>query len=227
MSEENSGSTDQATDQSNENSDQNTDVIASADAGTDPNAAEKSGDQDTGDGNGVIANADEQGGDDSANQSAPDSYAEFTLPEGFEFEDTEIERMTDLFKSANLSQDQGQKLIDAHVGSLEANKGKQAEQFKELTTSWLSEAKKDAEIGGDNFKQSTDDANLALKEIGTPELVNVVKHYGLGNHPEFIRFFAKVGALTREDKPGSGNVPHKQGGDRATNLYPDDPPTQT
>jgi hypothetical protein len=224
MLEETSESTDQATenDQSTDNSDQSTDVIASADAGKNPVAAEKSGDEDTGDDTG-IASADEQGGDDQADQNAPESYAEFTLPEGFEIDEPTLGSMTELFKSANLSQEQGQKLVDAHVGSLEANAGKQADQFKELTTSWLSAAKKDDEIGGDNFKQATDNANVALKELGTPDLIETVKHYGLGNHPEFIRFFAKVGALTREDNPTKGGEPHKQGGDRAENLYPDDP----
>lgn len=225
MSEENSETTDQETenDQSTEqNSDQSTDVIASADTGTDPNAAEKSGDQDAGDDTG-IASADEQGSDDSSDQAAPDSYAEFTLPEGFEIDEPTMESMTELFKSANLSQEQGQSLVDAHVESLKANEGKQVEQFKNLTTSWLNEAKKDAEIGGDNFKQATDDANVALREIGTPELVQIVKHYGLGNHPEFIRFFAKVGALTREDNPAQGGNPRQEGRDRVTSLYPDDP----
>ena len=39
----------------------------------------------------------------------------------------------------------------------------------------------------------------ALNQFGTPELVNLLNHTGLGSNPEFVRFCAKVGKAMAED----------------------------
>ena len=40
----------------------------------------------------------------------------------------------------------------------------------------------------------------ALDTFGTPELVELLDTYGIGNNPEMIRFFKRVGEATGEDK---------------------------
>ncbi len=64
-----------------------------------------------------------------------------------------------------------------------------------------------------------------MKKLGSSGLKDYLEASGGGNHPELIRFAAKVGAMIREDSPPKGGV---EGGgkpvDTAHILFPNDAP---
>lgn len=137
---------------------------------------------------------------------APETY-ELATPEGFEKLDEEaVAAATPVFKELGLTNEQANKLVP--IAANMAKKivsdrdqqllGNIAEQRKE----WLETAKKDPEIGGGNWDASLGSAAKALDTLGFPKgspLRNLLDESGLGNHPEMIRAFAKVGKAIGED----------------------------
>lgn len=133
---------------------------------------------------------------------APVEYA-FKAPEGITLGEIEGKAKA-LASELKLPPDKAQAFIDM-AGELAANHAKtqteaQLEQVRAEVSKWVESAKVDPEIGGDKLKPSLASANAAVSKFGTPELSALLKATGLGNHPEFIRVFAKVGQLIAEDK---------------------------
>ena len=204
---------------------ESTDVLATEDQGTD----EKSGAAD----DDLIPSGDEENtaseekaskeSDETAEETAPESYADFDLPDGIEMNPGYMEKLGPVFKELNLTQPQAQKLIDAHVGHVQATAGEGTKAFEKMKADWLQEAKTDSEIGGEKFKTTALNANKAVNELGTPALKELLKSYGIGQHPEVIRVFSKIGGFMGEDSTGSlriGAAPEKK--DTVQAMYPDD-----
>jgi hypothetical protein len=197
------------------------DVLATENQGTDAKADDVDDDLiPTGD---EGSTASEEKASTESEETVPESYADFDLPEGIEMNPSYMEKLGPVFKELGLTQPQAQKLINAHVDHVQATAGQGAEAFEKMKAEWLQEAKTDKEIGGDKFQQTAVNANRAVNELGTPALKELLKSYGIGQHPEVIRVFSKIGGFLGEDKPGSFKVnasPEKK--DTATRLYPDD-----
>lgn len=141
-----------------------------------------------------------------AKAEVPESY-ELTPPEGFENLDADtVTAATPVFKELGLSNEQAQKLVPI---AGEFAKKIIAEGNQQMLSSiatqrkeWLETAKSDAEIGGTNWDTSLSTAAKALDTLGFPKgspLRNLLDESGLGNHPEMIRAFAKVGKAIGED----------------------------
>ena len=188
-----------------------TDAVDTGDAGTVEGDAGTDGDKG--------ANNAVEGGDHSASS---ETYADFTVPEGIELDAQMLESAQPLFKELGLNQEQAQKLVDFQAAQVQASQTGQAEAFNQLKLDWQDQSKNDKEIGGDKFEQSVSDAREALGKFGTPELTKLLNDFGIGNHPEMIRFMAKVGTLTKEDVPGNSGSPANPEKDRVSILYPSD-----
>lgn len=98
-----------------------------------------------------------------------------------------------LFKEANLTQDQAQKLVSAYEGS--QTKAREAIQAK-----WATDAKADKEFGGAKFDASSQVAKTAMGRFASPEFVTFLNETGLGNHPEMVRMFYRIGSSIAPDK---------------------------
>lgn len=223
---------DTATDQGGQDT-QNTDTESQVALGAEESTgAEQQGasdtvDQDKGQETALTSDDQEAGSDTSkdneseeAQTGAPESYAEFNLPEGYEMSADYLSEIQNAFKAEGLSQEAAQRIIDSHVKGLQAAQAKSAEQTKDVVTQWLEESKADPKIGGDKWENSLADAKKALRQFGTPELNAVLRDFGIGNHVEIIRAFAKIGSQLGEDQPGSGEgTVDDAPKDRATRMY--------
>ena len=191
--------------------DTNSDGVAAAaadDTGTDAGAdgtGEGSGD-DTGEGS----------------QTAPDTYADFVMPEGVEVNAELLTEATPLFKKLGLNQEQAQELVDFQAKQIQAGATSQVDAFNQLMDGWREQSKNDSEFGGDKFDENVAIAQAAVSKFGTPELKQLLEEHGVGNHPEVIRFMVKVGKLTAEDVPGGTTSPQGKEQDRVAALYPND-----
>lgn len=134
---------------------------------------------------------------------APKEYEDFELPEGVQIDESQKERMStfkELAREMGLSQENAQKLVTMQAEALKAQGEAQAQNRVDL----LNDAKKDSEIGGPKFAAAVESGNRALNEFGTPELKQIMKDTGWGNHVEMIRFMSKVGDLVKDDTVTTG-----------------------
>lgn len=141
--------------------------------------------------------------DDGEESGAPESYADFTLPEGVTADTVALETATPLFKELNLTQEQAQKLVDFEAGRVQDMVKAQDQAFFDKTKEWAEDAAKDRDIGGDKFEENVLTARLALDKLGSPALVEILDQTGMSNHPAMVKFAFNVGKLLKEDNPGA------------------------
>jgi hypothetical protein len=72
-----------------------------------------------------------------------------------------------------------------------------AETIVATRAEWIDETKADKEIGGDKLDATLATAKRALDAYGSPQFIEMLNQSGLGNHPEVVRFCAKVGPYSR------------------------------
>lgn len=175
--------------------------------------------------------ADQSAGDDKPAETDPadvvpeDGKYDLTMPEGFEVDQALLDTIAPEFKELGLTKSQAQKLADKFAEAQQARVEKQAEGWSATITKWADDAKADKEIGGDKWDATVSSASRAVKNLGTPELRDYLNASGGGNHPELIRFMAKVGAMIKEDSPaGSGSEGSGKPADPAHLLFPSDAP---
>ena len=157
---------------------------------------------------------------DGTKESSLEAYADFTLPEGMTLNSEQLEAAAPLFKELGLNQEQAQKLVDFQAQQVQAGQQGQMDAFNQLKTDWVEQAKKDAEIGGDKFDENVGIAKQALAKFGNEGFTKLLNDFGMGNHPEVIRFMAKVGRLTKEDNPDDAGNPIGKPRDHVSVLYP-------
>tara|TARA_R110000744_G_scaffold380326_3_gene500750 strand:+ start:15906 stop:16604 length:699 start_codon:yes stop_codon:yes gene_type:complete len=153
-------------------------------------------------------------------QDAPLDASAFTVPEGMTLDAVMLEQAMPLFKEAGVNQEQSQKLLDLYATKMqEAEQGK-LDTFNQLRQDWVKQSKSDSDFGGDKFDESIASAKAALDKFGTPALSKLLDDFGVGDHPEMIRFMVSVGRLTQEDTPGNGA--RNSAGQKSTTdiLYP-------
>lgn len=133
---------------------------------------------------------------------APEAYEidKFTVPEGMELDKDRLAAVTPIFKELDLSQKGAQKLVDFHAGMVQKQTVEAQTRWDEMQADWKKQTTSDPEIGGKELAANAAFARAALKEFGTPELNAAADMLGWGNHPEFLRGWARVGRAISEDK---------------------------
>ena len=155
-----------------------------------------------------------------ADTGAPEAYADFTFPEGLTLDAAKLDELKAHYKELGLTQDQAQKAAVKEANAIKQGLEAQTNAVTQLREGWLNAVRSDAEIGGDGFEQNLAAAKLGLSKFGTPELNTLLRTSGLGNHPEVIRVFTRIGKTLKEDQPtpGGGGVAPQQK-DLATRMY--------
>jgi len=157
---------------------------------------------------------------DASQDGVPTEYEAFTLPEGMTMDDEALASVLPVFKEVGMSQETAQKLIDVQVAL--GAKGAEAQRaaWADQQDQWRRTAEGDTEFGKGKYDESIGLARRALREVGTPELSKVLDDSGMGNHPEFIRFFWRIGKAIGEDNINFGSVGQEGGKSIADRLFP-------
>lgn len=121
---------------------------------------------------------------------------EFKMPEGITLDEAAADEFRQVAKEEALKPEQAQKYADVAARMVQ----RQAEAHANLVQSWVEQVKTDKELGGDKLDVNLSVAKKALDAFGTPELRDVLNMSGLGNHPELIRAFYKMGQAISEDR---------------------------
>lgn len=152
-------------------------------------------------------------------EGAPEAYTDFTTPEDVKLDPELAGELKTLAKELNLPQAQAQKVADLGAKLAQKMVADQAETLKQARTQWESEARADKEIGGDAFEANLGVAKKAVDAFVSPELKAMLNETGLGNHPELIRTFVKIGKAIKEDGFVGGRATPAVRGDMAQRLY--------
>lgn len=130
---------------------------------------------------------------------APEAYEPFVMPEGVVLDEELTGEFSALAKTLNLPQDKAQAVADLGVKLQQRINDQQVAVAQQIVADWAKQTKSDPELGGTKLAEVTRVAQLARDTYGTPELKQLMNDTGLGNHPEVIRFFHKVGATLAQD----------------------------
>jgi len=136
-------------------------------------------------------------------QGAPEKYEAFVAPEGVTIDETTTGEFGALAKELNLSQESAQKVYDLGAKMTQKASDKFKADIVAQVKKWGDESKADKEIG-EAFDENLGVAKLGLEKTGTPELKKLLKESGLGNHPEFLRHFLRLGKQFKNDKTVTG-----------------------
>jgi hypothetical protein len=161
---------------------------------------------------------------DPADEIPEDGRYDFSLPEGMAIDEKLAEAMSPVLKDIGLTRGQAQALAGALAAHRQTEAGNGAKEWADIQTGWVASARKDAEIGGARWDASVATAQGALARFGTPGLKAFLTESGGGNHPEVIRFMARVGSAIAEDRPESGGAGAGRPIDAAHLLFPSDKP---
>lgn len=161
-----------------------------------------------------------EGEEKPAEKVAPEKY-EFKAPEGVELDTELLGEFEGIARELNLTQEDAQKVADIGAKLAQKFQTKQAEVVQEARTEWAKQTTADKEIGGDKLAENIAVAEKALATFGSPELRALLKESGLGNHPEVVRAFVRVGKAISEDGlvVGRVGVDPAQRRDPASALY--------
>lgn len=143
-------------------------------------------------------------------------YEPFAMPEGVVADDELLGEFAGIAKELKLSQKDAQRITDVGMRMLT----KQQEALREAQVQWAESSKTDKEFGGEQLAENLGVAKRALEAFATPELRKLLNDSGLGNHPEVIRTFVRVGKAISEDGRVVSGTRAAGPSDPAKRLFP-------
>jgi len=156
----------------------------------------------------------DQGKDSIADtpEGAPESYADFTIPEGFTHNETSLAEASGIFKEIGLTQEQAQRLIDFDVKHKQADQDSSLEAWTKTMDEWRDQSASDKEFGGANFEVNIALAKKGRDAFGSEDFNQMLDVTGIGNHPEMVRFLVNIGKAVSEDNilQGSSSASSKR-----------------
>ncbi len=129
-------------------------------------------------------------------KGAPETYADFKVPEGVEVNQPVLDAFKVLAKKHNLTQEGAQELIDLQVKHVQGITEGLQKTFEDTKAEWKKEAI--AALGAD-YKKELVFASRAIEKFGTAELRVFLNQTGTGNHKDLVNFFVAVGKAISED----------------------------
>ena len=137
-------------------------------------------------------------------ESKDEEYT-LSLEDGSPLSEDHLKEVSELSKSLGLSKDQATKLLSHQSEQYKKTLDSQEKDKIEQSARWVDEIKKDTEMGGPLFKESVENAHRAFSRFGSKELKSYLDDSGLGNNPEMIRIFSRIGKAMADDKFVNGD----------------------
>lgn len=147
---------------------------------------------------------------------APESYSDFSVPEGATLDKSAIERATPIFKELGLTQDQAQKLVDLYPTLTENVVKANNDAYVAMRESWVSELKADKEIGGklDHVAAEIGKLKQQLPLAVRDAFNEAVNFTGAGDHPAVVKALYEISKLVNEGSHVAGAGPSEHGQNR-------------
>ena len=148
-------------------------------------------------------------------------------PEGYEFgddPDNELEFYRNATHQLGLTQDQAQNMLDLYASVQEEQNEANDKATADFAVNSQIELKRE---WGADYDGRLDQAQRAFSQLASPEFSSLMDETGLGNHPELVKAFAKIGAMLGEDRLivgtglGQSRVTPHDAKDQIQSLYSD------
>jgi hypothetical protein len=145
---------------------------------------------------------------------APEKYETFKVPEGHEISEDTSKEINSLFKDLNLSQDQGQKLIDYYTKTNQEAFDAPFKAWEDVQERWINEVKLDPEMGH-KLPEIKATIGKAIDGLNDPKLGTAFREAmdftGAGNNPAFIKAFWRLAQSVTEGGHVAGGGPSRFG----------------
>lgn len=152
---------------------------------------------------------------------APETYKDFTAPEGYTLDKAAVDAFTPIAKELGLSQEAAQKLVAFHANQMVAAAKAPAAAYEATRTDWQAKVRADPDlakaVNGDKVGLDAVklDIGRALTAIGDPVLASEFKAAmdltGAGDHPAFVKTLWKLAQFATEGKHVTGTNPSPHG----------------
>lgn len=165
--------------------------------------------------------ADKKAAEDAANKKDPVDLTGMVLPEGFKPDDAIMADLTKLAGEIGLDKEGAEKL--APVGAKLFEQGGEAatkqinEGYEAIRADWREQVANDPVLGS---REQMAVADAGLEAYGTPALRQLLDDTGIGDHPEIIRAFHKIGKTVKQDQFERGGSGDTQRSNAADVMYP-------
>lgn len=154
----------------------------------------------------------------TAEGGAPEAYSNWNVPEGFTLDETVSKEIGGLFKGLNLSQEQGQKLVDFYTKQTAESANQPYQVWQQMQEDWVKEVKADPQLGP-KLNEVKTTISRAIDGLNDPKLAKdfreAMDFTGAGNNPAFIRAFYKLAQMVTEGGHVAGGGPSPQSQRRA------------
>jgi hypothetical protein len=137
--------------------------------------------------------------EDNEEKKAYDAKYTFETDEDSPLTDEHLSKIAQIAKERNLSNEEAQALVDMQEEAFKGFQSSIEKQVEENTKQWFEDAKNDPEFGKDKFEKSAELAKRVIDRYATDEFKQAVNETGLGNHPELLRLFVRIGNAMSED----------------------------
>lgn len=148
-------------------------------------------------------------------EGAPERY-EFTAPDGQALDKAAIDAFAEAAKEAKLPQKQAQAIIDKVAPVLAQQ---QAQALKAVSEQWVNSSIADQEFGGEQIQANLGIAKKGMEQFASDGLKQLLSESQLGNHPEVIRMFYRIGKAMSEDRMVTGRATKAPLESHADRLY--------
>ncbi len=158
---------------------------------------------------------------------APDKYTDFTLPEGFKFDDKALTEAQTVFKELNLSQASAQKLVDTYTKQISAVASAPYDLWANTQREWNTEIL--SRFGGESGSNKLrGDINNVINRVLPPTLQKsfraALDFTGAGSNPDILEAFSIMLKPHMEGRPvPSGNPSTTANSDPTRPTGPIDP----
>lgn len=136
-------------------------------------------------------------------ETAPEAYEAFVDADGKAYDEKLVKGFSEVARELNLSQENAQKVFGSVVP---AAREYLRQDLVQKAKQWSEASSQDQEFGGEHFKANLGVAASAYNQYASAELKKIIADSGLGNHPEFIRLFYRVGKAMQQDKGVTGGT---------------------
>lgn len=145
-------------------------------------------------------------------EGAPETYADFTAPEGYEIDKEALAPMLTVFKDLNLTQDSAQKLLTEYWKMEQSRADASAQSVLDLRAEWRGQVQKDFGSGLEAAKTTISRAiDTYLDPADATAFREAMNFTGAGDHPAFLKAFHKLAQLVGEGTHVRGGNPSPHG----------------
>ena len=172
------------------------------------------------------------------NAGAPESYSDFSVPDGVTLDPSLVSEVTPIFKELGLDQTAAQRLVDTWAKQQKSAESALIQAVETTRAKFVADTKADPVIGT-RLEEVRTDINRALTHLPADvvtQFKNALDFTGAGDHPGVIRAVYELSKLVNEGRHITGAGPSAHGQQAAGKvtppsaaaaLYPNLPPKVT